>query len=161
DDSIYICVDYDHSKNIFLKRMLEMTAKKAKVIFMTANLAELPLKENSIDYLLDFSGISGYSFENEDFLLNSLDKYLKEEITIIASFIIYDKFGDKNIVDRKYRKNFIYKNIKNKILNLDFEIEKEYKLKKHKVKQEFGKYENFAKIGDEISSYQLKAKRWR
>ncbi|MGM0410533.1 MAG: MerR family transcriptional regulator, partial [Bacillota bacterium] len=33
DDSIYICVDYDHSKNIFLKRMLEMTAKKAKVIF--------------------------------------------------------------------------------------------------------------------------------
>jgi len=159
EDTVYICIEKDPNLNKLLKKSLENTGEKKNLIFITANLPDIPIKEKSIDMLVDFTGTSDYSFQNEDFLPESLNIYLKNEAIYLASFIIYERFGSNSVVSLPYRQNFKYKNIKDKILSLDFEIKKEYKSEIVKIKKTFGKYEDFAQIGDQLCSYQLKALR--
>jgi len=160
EDNIYLCVDKNPYTNIYLKQLLEMTDKKAKIIFITANLPEIPLRSNVVDLLVDFTGTSSFSFENEKFLPALLDKYIKKQATMLATYIIYHKFGPNNIVSQPYRDNFKYNNIRNSLLKLEFELEKENKDKIETVKVGFGKYEEFAQPGDQIYAYQVLAKRW-
>ena len=159
NNTVYICIDYKAELNKYLKKLLEMTAKKAKVIFITATFANIPIKNNSIDFLVDFTGTSDYAFTNKEFLPKLLSDYLKEDSIYIASFIAYDKFGSKAVVSLPYRDNFKYKKIKSNILDLAFEIEKEYKSEIVNIDKTMGKYEDFAQPGDRLFSYQVKAKR--
>ena len=76
-----------------------------------------------------------------------------------AIFIIYHKFGEKNIVARNYRDYFIYSNIRSKLKEMKFEFLDEYKSEIKKIDTSMGKYEEFAQIGDQIYSYQLQAKK--
>ena len=159
EDTIYICIDHKPQLLKYVKRLLELTGKKAKIIFITANLPELPIKQNKVDLLVDFTGTSEYAFSNKEFLPEVLDPYMKEEAIFIGSFIVYERFGPNAVVTLPYRKNFKYKNIKNEILSLDYKLDKEYKSQIVKIEKSMGKYEEFAQIGDELYSYQLKAKR--
>jgi len=160
EDNIYICIDKNPYANIYLKQLLEMTDKKAKIIFITANLPEIPLRPNAVDLLVDFTGTSSYSFANEEFLPALLEKYIKKKATMLATYIIYHKFGPNNIVTETYRDNFKYNNIRNNLLKLEFELEKENKDEIEKVKAGYGKYKEFAQPGDQIYAYQVLAKRW-
>jgi len=159
-DSYYICVDKNPKLNRYLKSVIEMTDKQANIIFITAELPELPLKANLINIMVDFTGTSSYCFENTGFLPNLLDKYLKRETKFIGQFIIYNKFGDKNIVEREFRSNFIYNEVKNNLLKQGFELVKEHKSDTKKITKSMGEYEDFAQPGDKIYSYQVKAERW-
>jgi hypothetical protein len=78
---------------------------------------------------------------------------------LTAVFIIYHKFGEKNIVDRKYRDYFIYSNIRLKLKELGFEFLEEKKSEIKRIDSSVGKYEEFAQIGDQIYSYQLQARK--
>lgn len=160
NDAIYICVDNNPQINQYLKHLLEMTGKKVKVIFISTDLPELPLKENIVDLLIDFSGTSCFSFENKGFLPELINCYLKKQTSLLASFIIYHKFGPNNIVSEPYRKNFIFNNIKAGLIKLDFELEKEFRSESQIIQKSMGEYERFAQLGDQIYSYQVKAKRW-
>ena len=159
DSTYYICVDNNHELNKYLKSLLELSLKKSNIIFITTNLPELPLKDNIIDIVLDFSGTSNYCFNNKNFLPIELDKYYKNDIIYLATFILYKRFGPNNIVDPKFRENFKLDNIINKFKDHQFKIIKESKSKIFKIDKLLGKYEDYAQIGDHIFSYQLKAKR--
>ncbi len=158
-DSVYICIDNNPQLNKYLKQMLEMTSKRAKIIFITGDLPELPLKDHVIDLLFDFTGTSCFAFENRGFLTELLKNYLKEQATLLATFIIYQKFGPNNIVPEPFRKNFTYKNIKEELININFKIENEFKSESQTIQKSMGKYESFAQPGDQIYSYQILAKR--
>lgn len=158
-DSIYICVEHKPELNRDLKSLLELSPSGPEVIFLTAELPNLPLKEKSLDYLIDYSGISNFSFDNQGFLPELLLNYFKEHFEMTAIFIIYHKFGAKNIVAREYRDYFIYSNIRNKLKEMGFEFLTEHKSEIKKIDSSFGKYEEFAQIGDQIYSYQLQAKK--
>ncbi|ACL69307.1 MerR family transcriptional regulator [Halothermothrix orenii] len=160
DDTIYICVDNNPLVNLYLKQYLEMAGERSKVIFITADLPKLPLKENIIDVFIDFTGTSCFSFENKGFLPELLNCYLNAEAMLLATFIIYRKFGPNNIVGQPFRQNFIYNNVKNGLLKLNFKIEKEVKTETQTIKKNPGKYESFAQPGDKIYAYQVMAKRW-
>lgn len=158
-DTTYICVEHNSELNRYLKSLLELSAAGPEVIFLTAELPSLPLKDNSLDYLLDFSGISNFSFHNHGFLPELMLKYFKEHFLMTAVFIIYYKFGEKNIVAREYRDYFIYSNIRTKLKEMGFEFLDEYKSEIKKIDTSIGKYEEFAQIGDQIFSYQLHAEK--
>ncbi len=155
-----IGIDNNPYLNKYLKNLLEMTAKRAKIIFITADLPVLPLQEDTVDIMVDFAGTSGYSFENEGFLPVLLNNYLKDKAVFIASFIVYEKFGPDTVVDLPYRRNFRYREIREKIVRLGFELKNEHKTEKVEIQKSIGKYEDFARIGDKLSSYMIKAKRW-
>ena len=158
-DTTYICVEHSPELNRYLKSLLELSPAGPEVIFLTAELPNLPLKEKSIDYLIDFSGISNFSFHNQGFLPELMTKYLKDHFMMTAIFIIYHKFGEKNIVERKYREYFMYSNIRLKLKEMGLEFLDEYKSEIKKIDISMGKYEEFAQIGDQIYSYQIHAKK--
>lgn len=160
EDVIYVCIDHNPHINQYLKGLLEMAGKRARTIFITAQLPELPLKEDVADVMIDFTGTSDYSFQNEGFLPESLDHYVKERATIYATFIIYDHFGPNTIVAEPFRDNFRYKNIREGLLRLGYQLNEEYASDVVKVEESMGKYESFAQIGDRLQSYQVKGKRW-
>ncbi|MCF8000625.1 MAG: MerR family transcriptional regulator [Halanaerobiales bacterium] len=160
ENSYYICVDNNPDLNRYLKSILEMSGKHTNVIFITSNLPKLPLKQNIVDILVDFTGTSCYCFENEDFLPPLLNEYLKQEVLFLATFIIYKHFGPNSIVDRKYRNNFRYEKLKYNLEKMGFKLKNEKKSEVQYIKESMGKYEDFAQLGDKIYSYQIKAKRW-
>ncbi len=160
DNCYYICADRNLELNKFLKKTLELTGVKKNIIFINTDLPKLPLADNSVDILIDFTGASSYSFENRDFLLQNLERFYKDDMLILASFIIYKIFGSKNIVQSEYRANFKEKVIKEKISEMGFSINNEYKSDVEKVKESPGEYESFAQKGDKIYSYQISAERW-
>ena len=159
DSSYYICVDNNHELNKYLKKLLELSLKKSNIIFITADLPEIPLKEGIADLIVDFSGTTNFCFNNKKFLPIELVKYFKDNVTYVAAFILYKKFGPKNIIDQLFRDNFKVKNIKNKFIDHEFKIIKENKSKIIKIDKCFGKYEKYAQPGDQVFSYQIRAKR--
>jgi len=158
-NTTYICVEHSSELNRYLKSLLELSAAGPEVIFLTAEMPNLPLQENCLDYLLDYSGISNFSFHNQAFLPELLLKYFKEHFMFLAVFIIYYKFGDKNVVKRDYRDYFIYSNIRSKLKEMGFEFLDEYRSEIKKIDTSFGKYEEFAQVGDQIFSYQMQAEK--
>jgi DNA-binding transcriptional MerR regulator/ubiquinone/menaquinone biosynthesis C-methylase UbiE len=160
DNCYYICADRNLELNKFLKKTLEMTGVKKNIIFINTDLPELPLTDNSVDILIDFTGTSSYSFENKGFLLQNLERFYKEDMLILATFIIYKTFGTKNIVQAEYRSNFKEEVITEKLSDLNFSIKNEFRSDIEKIKESPGEYESFAQKGDKIYSYQLSAERW-
>ena len=158
-DTTYICVEHKPELNRYLKSLLELSPAGAEVVFLTAELPNLPLKQSSLDYLLDYSGISNFSFHNQGFLPELMLKYFKEHFIMTAIFIIYHKFGEKNIVAREYRDYFIYSNIRSRLQEMGFDFLDEYKSEIKKIDNSIGKFEEFAQIGDQIYTYQLQAKK--
>ncbi len=158
-DSIYICIERNPDINIFLKEMLEQIKKDTKIVFITAELPELPLKEGVIDILIDYTGISNYALERSDFLPASIDTYLKNQSLIIASFIVYNKFGRDNIISTKYRHNFKSDHIKAEVKSLDYQLKRDQLLCFEPKGNSIGKFERLYQSGDQMNLYQFKAKR--
>lgn len=156
DNSLYIAVDNDLNRHKFLKSMLQKSEYNKRVIFLCCDFLKMPLKDNLVDVLIDFNGTSNYSFEHEEFLLNLIDKSLKRKLILIAAYITFNNFSIDSSIIEKVRKNFILKSIKNNILNLQYNIIDE---KTSKSISKGGKYENYFKCNEEISSYIVYAKR--
>lgn len=159
ESSYYICIDNNHELNKYLKKLLEFSLKQSNIIFITADLPEIPLKQGIVDLVVDFSGTTNFCFNNKKFLPVELIKYFKNNVTYLAAFILYKKFGYKNIIEPSLRENFKVDNIKNKFIDHEFKIINEDKSKIFKIDKCFGKYEDYAQPGDHIFSYQIKAKR--
>ncbi|PRR81174.1 MerR family transcriptional regulator [Clostridium vincentii] len=156
DDCLYIAVDYDLNRHKFLKSMLQKSEHNKRVIFLCCDFLKMPLKDNLVDVLIDFTGTSNYSFQHEEFLLNLIDKSLKRKLTMIAAYITFNKFSIDSSIIEKVRKNFILKSIKNNILNLQYNIIDE---KTSKSISKGGKYEDYFKCNERISTYIVYAKR--
>lgn len=156
DDSLYIAVDHDLNRHKFLKSMFQKSKQHKKIIFLCCDFLKMPIKDNTVDVLIDFTGTSNYSFEHEEFLLNLIDKPLKRNLILIAAYITFNNFSSDTIIKEKLRKNFILKNIRNNILNLKYNIIDE---KISKAISKGGKYEDYFKKNEKISSFILVAKR--
>jgi len=156
DNSFYIAVDHDLNRHKFLKSMLQKSEQHKRVIFLCCDFLKMPLKDNLADILIDFSGTSNYSFEHEEFLLNLIDKSLKRESILMAAYITFNNFSIDTSIKEKRKKNFVLKNIRNNILNLQYKIIDE---KTSKTISRGGKYEDYFKYNEKISSYLVYAKR--
>lgn len=156
DDCIYLAIDRDLSRHHFLKSMLEKTGIKKSIIFIHADFLQLPLNYHSVDVLVDFSGTSNYSFEHEEFLLDLMEAYCKEHIRVLGSYILFNKFVMDNKIEPKYRHNFIWEHIENKIHSLGLETVDE---RTSKILKQGGKYEDFFVEGEEVYFHTIDAKR--
>ena len=150
DDSIYIAIDHDIERHIFLKSIVEEYGINKNIIFICSDFLELPIKENLIDVIIDYSGTTAYSFTNENFLLELIDNYLSNNCYLIGSFILFKKFSINSFIKQSLRKNFMLENIKNKIESLG------YKTIIDTLSDEVergGKYEDFFVEGEIVFSY--------
>ena len=156
DDCIYLAVDHDIRRHKFLKTMLERAETKKNIVFICTDFSQIPIKDKSVDILLDFSGTSNYSFEHNEFLLDLVDNYVKEEAYLIGSYILFKNFGSNSLIEYKYRRNFILENIKHGIEKLRYKV---IDTKLSDYVENGGKYEDYFVNGEKVYSYLFYGKR--
>ena len=155
DDTIYIAIDYDINKHILLKNLLETNHCQKKLLFICTDFNHIPIKEKSVDILIDVFGTSNYSFYQTDFLLKRIDKYIKDESVLIGAYTIFKNFSSNSLIDIKYRKNFIEKNMKEQLLTLGYQLDEAIS----NIIEKGGKYENYFNNSEKIYFYLVLGKR--
>ncbi|WP_026895790.1 MerR family transcriptional regulator [Clostridiisalibacter paucivorans] len=154
--STYISVDKDINSQRFLKSVLEQSSVKKNISFINGDFLNMPIANRSLDVIIDYSGTSNYSFDHEDFLLHSIDKLVKKDSYLIGAYILFDKFNFNSLIETKYRKNFILKNINQEIEKLNYKIIYQ---KIGDTVRRGGKYENYFAEGERVYTYIILGKR--
>lgn len=156
EDCVYIAIDHNLERHKFLKSLLERVDKAKNVLFICTDFLKIPIKEKSVDFVLDISGTSNYSFKHEEFLLSLTDRYIKEDAFLLGSFITFKNFSSNSLIERNYRKNFIVKNIKEEIDNLKYNALEEFT---SNYVDKGGRYESYFVEGEKVYSYSFFGKR--
>ena len=156
DDSLYIAVERDINKHRFLKKILEGAEGQKRVIFICSDFLEIPIRDKSVDLLLDYSGTSNYSFEHQEFLLKLIDNHIKDDALLLGGYILFKKFSIHSLINDEYKKNFILSNVKEEIKKLKYRVIDE---RISDVINEGGKYENYFKEDEEVYNYGFYGKR--
>lgn len=156
NNSVYIAIDNDINKHIYLKSILENSNLNNNIILICTDFKKIPIKEETIDVFLDCSGSSNYWIEKNDFSINDILKYLKKDAYVLLSYIIFKKIKIDNSINIENRKNFNIKHIKEEIkkyrFNLIDEIATDYLTKP-------STYENYFDKGEEVYTYMYYGKR--
>lgn len=162
DDTIYICVDYNNLMNKLLKETLEFDEVRKKIIFIGAEFHDIPIKEKSVDYVMDIAGTSNYMLNlrehlNENFLLHDLNYLYKNDSIIIGNYFIFDKFSQNHpVIPIQYRNRFTKKYLEDNLKETQFKITSTIRTDTLPLG---GKYENFFVEGDNVYSLYLVGKR--
>ncbi|HSN66357.1 MAG TPA: MerR family transcriptional regulator, partial [Fusibacter sp.] len=119
--NLYIAVDHNAQVLLWLKKIIERSQPKCKVLFLCADFEKLPLKPASVDLLLDISGSSNYAFDHSDkFLLDKVDHLTKPETILHAYFILFEKFSKHTKIDDVSKKWFRLDTIKEALKRLKY-----------------------------------------
>ena len=156
EDCLYIAVDHNIQRQRFLKNLFERIEYKRNILFICCDFLEIPIKKKSADIVFDITGTSNYSFNHEEFLLNLVDSYVKEDGYLFGTYITFKNFGINSLLEGRYRENFILSNIKNKITGLNYKTIDENTSENI---NKGGKYENYFVEGEKIATYCFYGKR--
>lgn len=126
DSSTYIAVDRNPVKLKWLKQIIERNPPKCKVLFLFGDFASLPIKEASVDMLLDISGSSNYAFEHPDFLLDGLDYLLKSSAKLHGYYILFDNFAPHSKIPPALREGFKRSSIQSHLARLGYQCEEDF-----------------------------------
>lgn len=156
EDCLYIAVDHNIERHKFLKSLLERVECSKNIIFVCSDFLQIPIKQRSVDIVLDISGTSNYSFEHEEFLLGLIDSYVKDKALLLGTYITFKNFTSNSLIEKKTRKNFIMKDIKDNIAKLRYEMIEE---QVSDYTEKGGRYENYFVEGEKVYSYSFFGKR--
>ncbi|PEP10240.1 MerR family transcriptional regulator, partial [Bacillus wiedmannii] len=157
EDCLYIAVDRDLNKLLFLKDVLARRNPKRNILFICADFLNIPIQNQSVDIVIDHSGTSNYSFEHEDFLLRELNPLFKTDCYLVSLFILFKNFSSNSQITNNFRENFTLSKITKEIQNLHFQSIDE---STSNYLKRGGKYEDFFVQGEEIYTYSFFGKRW-
>ncbi|AFU13285.1 MerR family transcriptional regulator [Bacillus toyonensis] len=154
---LYIAVDRDLNKLLFLKDVIERRNPKRNILFICADFLNIPIQNYSADIVIDQSGTSNYSFEHKNFLLHELNPLFKPECYMLSSYILFKNFSIHSHISIRLRENFTSSKVKGEIQKLQFQTIDE---RTSNYLERGGKYENFFVQGEEIYTYSFFGRRW-
>ncbi len=150
DECLYIAVDHNINTQRYLKRLMEKSGCKKNILFVCCDFLKIPIKNKVVDILLDFAGSSNYSFNNKGFLLDFTNKYVKDKSYLYGSYILFNNFSHNSVIGEAYRRNFVLRNIKDSIDQLNYRLINE---KISEYIEKGGKYESYFVKGEKIFKY--------
>lgn len=124
---IYIAVDHDPERHRFLKKILEGAAESRKIVLLCADFRALPLKTDSFDVLMDFTGSSNYCFDNDGFLPSLVNPLMREEARLFASYIVFERFGLNTRIPAERRSWFTEAGVLEGLKSLGYKLDETYK----------------------------------
>ncbi|MFS1516589.1 MerR family transcriptional regulator [Bacillus sp. SCS-151] len=155
-DCLYIAVDHDYQRHYVLKSILETYEEQKNILFICSDFLHIPLKKEAVDFLID-TGSSEHSFQHENFLIEEVQLYLKEESNLIGAYLTYENYHKKNEINPSYRQNFQLNNIKEKLKTLRYDLVDD--MVSIPVDQSPGKYELQLLDGEKMYTYLYYGKR--
>ena len=103
ENNIYIAIDNDINKHIYLKSLLEKVNLNNNIILICTDFKKIPIKDEVIDIFLDYAGSSNYWIEKNDFEINDVLKYLKKDAYVLLSYIYFTQiFYQKSLLMCSY-----------------------------------------------------------
>lgn len=127
DSMIYIAVDHDPARHQFLKTILEGASEPRKIVLLCADFQALPLKADSFDVLMDFTGSSNYSFDNDGFLPGLVNPLIRQDAKLFASYIVFERFGVKTRIPAGRRSWFTEAGVLEGLKSLGYELHETYR----------------------------------
>jgi len=122
-NTLYIAVDHDYERLMNLKSALDSIPKKPKILYLSCDFNEMPICQQSVDFLIDYSGSSNYGFEHKEFLFENTTKYLRPHCFFISSFILFKNFVYGSRIESSLRHQFTEKNVLEALEREHFKIE--------------------------------------
>lgn len=152
----YIAVDHDISRHRFLKKHLETADISLPIQFICSDFKKIPLNDSCVDILVDFTGTSNIGFDTPEFMLDTIDTYLKPNCELMASYIVFDKFSTNHFLPIENRKLFNKESLSNNLTHHQFTINNTHKGDYH---TNGGPYEDYFTENDKVYTMWLYANR--
>ncbi len=136
---LYIGVDHNMNRLKVLKDYFEKSKMEFDLVLIASDFINIPLKDNTIDVVMDMSGSSNRAFDSDDFLLRDIDHLIKEKALLYGLYILAEGM-DQAYFENSSTRLFTEASIKEEIQALDYKIN--YETKTGKVTTG-GPYESF------------------
>ena len=153
EDCLYIAVDRDFNKLLFLKDVLARKIRE-EIFSLSVRIFKHPIQNRSVDIVIDHSGTSNYSFEHEDFLLHELNQLFKSDCYLLSLFILFKNFSKMAKLQITFEQILHFQN-KKELQNLQLQSIDE---STSNYLKRGGKYEDFFVQGEEIYTYSFSEK---
>jgi len=150
DNMPYVAVDYDYNKLKYLKKVFERSGIKKKIVFMCADYICMPLKHQSVDYIVDFFGMSNYSFRNHGVLHEQINQYYKESCKLLGTYMLFDKYKSNEELSQDQYRLFKKKDIQGFLKSLGFNMKHEYETS---YAEEGEKDDEYLRVTNRVSFY--------
>lgn len=128
DDVLYIAVDYDINRHLFLKKALQNCGCTKKIVLLCCDIHEIPLMPRVVDQVIDFGMATDLAWYRPEFALEVIDRYTHEHTDCIFANRAYEKFGFSSPIKPESRKYLEEKYILEKIERLNYHIVKKERL---------------------------------
>ncbi len=151
NDNIVICNDIDKSNLEFVKRVLESSGEKKRVVFVACDLKSLPIKNNCID-ILSSIGTSMLVQDKEKSLVDYINKHMKSSSDLYLMESFYNKIDPNNKLALRFRDELKKEKIDENYEKYNYIKESEYV---SNPLENGGNYEPLAKEKDEVYFYCL------
>ena len=149
DSMIYIAVDNDPARHRFLKTILEGAAESRKIVLLCADFQALPLKADSFDVLMDFTGSSNYSFESDGFVPALVNPLIREEARLFASYIVFERFGVNTRIPAERRRWFTEAGVLEGLKALGYKLDETYRTQ---IVSQGGVYEDYFEADESVKT---------
>jgi len=125
-DSLYIVTDINLHRIKEIKERLESNANHKNFLFICSDFLNLPIKNQSIDFILDYLGSTCYNFEKDEYLIHNLDRLLVKNGLWSLCYYYFDKNSNSvKILPRELRHHFFIDDIESAIKSSSFIVESE------------------------------------
>lgn len=147
-EAFYVCIDHNLELLENTKKTIEKQHAQENIIFICCDFLNIPVKDSSIDILLDHLGTTNYNFYQEGFLINLIDRLVKPGGKWIGDYLSFNP-NAKSLAQyaEKTRKYFYTKNIMNA---LETSIFKTLEMKDMGHTEKGGIHETFFIEGDTL-----------
>ncbi len=126
ENMLYIAIDHNPHAHRWLQKAMAIAGQEHKILFVCCDFKQIPLKEQSVDYMIDATGSTNYAFEHEDFLASTLIEHLKVGGTFQGHYLLFENFSVDTIIQKESRQWFQQEHVEKTLSDIGLQVEETF-----------------------------------